>query len=114
MKKILIVDDDATILNLLCQLFKKHFEVYASVGVSEALWIVEIVNLDAICSDFNMRDGTGMGLLETVRRKNKGIPFLLMSGGEEDFLIRMTRYYNAELYCKTDQELIKKIISLVK
>lgn len=39
--------------------------------------------VDAICSDFNMKDGTDLELLEQLRSKGAQIPFLLMSGNND-------------------------------
>ena len=66
MKKLLIVDDNLDYLGFLVSIFKKHFEVYEALGVKEALRMLENKEIDAICSDFNMRDGTGLGQHRTI------------------------------------------------
>lgn len=63
MKKILIVDDNMDFLRILSSALQKRFQTYESMGVADALKILESVTVDAICSDFNMRDGTGLELL---------------------------------------------------
>ena len=79
MKKLLIADDNLDYLGLLVSVFEKHFEVYEASGVKEALSLLEDKEVDAICSDFNLRDGTGLDLLKEIRQKNLTYPFLLMS-----------------------------------
>lgn len=60
MKKILIVDDNMDFLRILSSALQKRFQTYESMGVADALKILESVTVDAVCSDFNMRDGTGL------------------------------------------------------
>jgi len=113
MKKILIVDDDTAFLGLLSHLLKKQYQIYEATGISEALGIIETASLDAICSDYSMKDGTGMEILEAVRKKGMQLPFLLMSGAEERHITRIVQHYGATFCCKTDANLIAKIISIV-
>ena len=79
MKKLLIVDDNLDFLGFLVSILKQHFEVYEASGVKEALQVLENTEIEAVCADFNMKDGTGLDLLRGIRQKNLTIPFLLMS-----------------------------------
>ena len=112
MKKILIVDDDIAFLSLLSQLLRKKYQTYEATGVKTALRIIEDISLDVICSDRNMKDGTGLGLLETIRKEEIQLPFLLMSGDEDRHIIRIAQRYGAYFCCKTDPDLISKIDSI--
>ena len=96
MRKILVVDDNLDYLELLASVLGKYFEVHEATGVKDALRVLgdKEKEIEAICSDYNMRDGTGLDLLEKVRQEGITIPFLLMSG---DFC------------CKTDCDFIEKI-----
>jgi DNA-binding NtrC family response regulator len=109
MKKLLLVDDNMDFLRLLSSKLKEDFQVYEASGVSEAMNILEIAQVDAICSDFNMRDGTGLELLEKLYLAKRKIPFLLMSGNDDSRLAAITESYGAVFCCKTDLELLKKI-----
>lgn len=64
MKRLLIVDDDFEFLRFLSSILKKQYQTYEATGVQEAIKLLESVTVDAICSDFNMRDGTGLELLK--------------------------------------------------
>lgn len=66
MKKLLIVDDNLDFLGFLVSILKEHFEVYEASGVKEALQVLENPEIEAVCSDFNMKDGTGLDLLEEM------------------------------------------------
>lgn len=114
MKRILLVDDDMTLLTLLSSILSKQFQVYEATGVQEALKQLETVTVDAICSDFNMRDGTGLELLQMLRQQNVKIPFMLMSAND-DFDYRLSdeaKKWGASFCCKTDHDLLEKIRAL--
>ena len=71
MKKLLIVDDNLDFLGFLVSILKQHFEVYEASGVKEALQVLENTEIEAVCADFNMKDGTGLDLLRGIRQKKK-------------------------------------------
>ena len=95
MKKLLIVDDNLDFLGFLVSILKQHFEVYEASGVKEALQVLENTEIEAVCADFNMKDGTGLDLLRGIRQKNLTIPFLLMSG-DDTMLEKETKHYGAD------------------
>lgn len=109
MKRILIVDDNIEFLRFLSAVLQKNFQTYEATGVADALKVLETVTVDAICSDLNMKDGTGMELLEKLRQEDVKVPFLIMSGDDDIFLRNEAQIYGAIFCCKTDFELIAKI-----
>lgn len=113
MKRILIVDDNIEFLGLLSSILKQHFQIYEATGVHEAIKLLETVTVDAICSDFNMRDGTGLELLKQLRQQDVKIPFMLMSASDERHLVNEAQSWGASFCCKTDHGLIAKIKAMV-
>lgn len=109
MKKILLVEDDATLLRLLSDLLSKQFQIYEAGGVNEALRCLDKNTVDLICSDYNMPDGTGLELLEHLYRRGQKFPFILMSGMEETFVINSVRFYGGTFCNKTDPDLLATI-----
>lgn len=97
MKRILVVDDNVEFLRLLSSVLQKQFQTYEATGVADALKVLETVTVDAICSDLNMRDGTGLELLQKLRLEDSHIPFLLMSGDDDIFIRNETQSYYS--YC---------------
>ena len=69
MKRILVVDDNTEYLQTLSSVLSSDFDTIKATGVEEALTILKSITVDAICSDFNMKDGTGVDLLEKIRQK---------------------------------------------
>ena len=114
MKRILIVDDNTEFLQTLSTVLSGDFDTIRAAGVMDALNILQTITVDAICSDFNMKDGTGLDLLETIRQKGLKTPFLLMSGDDSRALEQKTKLYYADFCCKTDFDLVRKIKVLVR
>lgn len=112
MKKLLIVDDNLDYLRLLVSIMKKHFEVYEASGVKDALQVLENPEIEAICSDYNMKDGTGLELLEDIRQKGITVPFLLMSGDDDCLLEQKAKLCGGVFCSKVDYDLIEKIKSI--
>lgn len=112
MINLLLVDDDFSFLNTLSSVLKTNFNLYTATGVAEAKQVLMSENVDAVCSDFHMRDGTGLELLEWLREQGNMIPFLLLSGTEDTFLTNIVKRYGATFCGKTDCDLIIKLKAL--
>lgn len=113
MKRILVVDDNTEFLQTLSTVLSGDFDTIKATGVMDALNTLKTITVDAICSDFNMKDGTGLDLLEKIRQKGLKTPFLLMSGDDSRALEQKTKLYYGDFCCKTDFDLILKIKVLV-
>ena len=113
MKRILVVDDNTEYLQVLSSVLSGDFDTIKATGVMDALNTLKTITVDAICSDFNMKDGTGLDLLEKIRHKGLRTPFLLMSGDDSRTLEQKAKLYYGGFCCKTDFDLIRKIKALV-
>lgn len=111
--KLLLVDDDFDFLNTLSSVLKKDFLISTATGVAKAKQVLMSEDIDAVCSDFNMRDGTGLELLEWLREQGNMIPFLILSGIEDAFLMNTVKCYGATFCSKTDYDLIETIKTLI-
>jgi CheY-like chemotaxis protein len=105
-KKILIVDDDVFILNLLNTAFKKHPEYIvtnASNG-NEALEATKTEEFDLIITDIVMPEKDGITFINEIRKTNKLIPIIAISGGVDgqsaDDYINFTCYFANETLTK--------------
>ncbi|MCH4280811.1 response regulator [Mediterraneibacter sp. NSJ-151] len=113
MKRILVVDDNTEYLQVLSNVLSNDFDTIKATGVKDALDILQAITVDAICSDYNMKDGTGLELLEDIRQKGINVPFLLMSG-DDDYLLEQKAKLCGGVFCsKTDCDLIGKIKELI-
>ena len=113
MKSILIVDDNLEFLQLLSSILKHHFQIYEATGVCAAAKLLESVTVDAICCDYNMRDGTGLDLLKQLRQQDIKTPFMLMSASDERYLSNQVQGCGGLYCCKTDYDFIEKIKAML-
>ena len=113
MRKLLVIDDNLGFLGFLTSALEKYFEVYTATGVKDALRLLEHQKVEAICSDYNMQDGTGLDLLEEIRQKGITVPFLLMSGDDDCLIQQKTKLCGGVFCSKTDYDLIEKIKALI-
>ena len=58
-----------------------------------------------------MRDGTGVDLLQTVKKYNRNISFILLSGSDYNFDIKMAEHYGATFIPKGEIDLIQQIVT---
>ena len=105
MKRILLVDDDKTFRYALSELLSKEFEVLKSFGIKDALKKLETASVDLICSDYNMRDGTGLDLLHSCRERNISVPFMLMSADDSNNLSNKAELYGITFCEEADCEI---------
>jgi len=94
-------------------LLSKEFEVLESSGVSDALKKWETTSVDLICSDYNMRDGTGLDLLHSCKERNISVPFMLMSACNFNQLSRKADLYGITFCEKTDREFLNKLRAML-
>mgnify|MGYP000068413591 CR=1 FL=1 len=113
MKRILVVDDNTEYLEVLSTVLSSDFDTIKATGVKEALNILQAITVDAICSDQNMRDGTGLELLEKLRLEDVRIPFMLMTGSDDPKIINKAQSYGATFCCKTEYDLVDRISEMV-
>lgn len=83
--KILVVDDNPTILKLLCQCLEECGEVFAVPGGEEALRKSATVRPDLVISDFSMPGMNGRELFRKLLAQNGGneIPFVFLASQKE-------------------------------
>ncbi|MCM8831487.1 MAG: response regulator [Candidatus Omnitrophica bacterium] len=89
MAKILIVDDNLDIRELLYKVFSKRgFAVTTVPYLEQAQEIIFKEPFDLIISDFKLADGSGIDFLKKVRQYNQTIPVVIFSGVITDELER--------------------------
>lgn len=79
--KILVVDDDAALLDLLVDTLSTiGYSAVPAMGGSEALVKLEQDTFDLIISDIKMPEVDGISLLNKVRQSYPGVPVVLITG----------------------------------
>jgi two-component system response regulator VicR len=91
MKKILVVDDEPDILELIKDILKSKYEVYTAKNVREAVSTLEKVKIDLIILDIMMPQIDGWDFLWMIRgsEKYREIPVIIVTAraDAEDKLI---------------------------
>ena len=83
--KILVVDDNPTILNLICRTLEKCGEIIRATDGAEALLKTMQVKPDLIISDYSMPIMDGRALFEKLRtyKETQNIPFVFLASQQE-------------------------------
>ena len=87
-KKIMIVEDDPSIIDYLADLFTDNgYETCAASNGAEALEIVKAENPDLITLDFEMPESWGNIFYRKIQKKEKyqNIPIIIISGIDAEF-----------------------------
>ncbi|MCG2724830.1 MAG: response regulator [Elusimicrobia bacterium] len=72
MKKVLIIEDEDSYVNILSQLLEpKGYKILTSNTVKNALNILGIIQPDIIIVDWNLPDKTGLEFVREVRKNKK-------------------------------------------
>jgi len=80
MKKILIIDDD----NFICEILKKHlqnnqYQVEVAFSGKSGLDLFKRVSFDLVLCDFRLPDTSGLELLQKLRSLRQDIPVIIMT-----------------------------------
>ncbi|MFQ5631623.1 MAG: sigma-54-dependent transcriptional regulator [bacterium] len=79
-KKVLLVDDDPSLLRVLeHQLTQAGFQVVTATDVAGGTTAIETNSFDLVLSDLSMPDGTGLDLLSTVRQLQENVGFIIIT-----------------------------------
>ena len=80
MEKLLIIDDEKGILELLSMVFKKEgYEVETAINAERALELIENGDFDLVLSDIKLPKMGGMDVLQAVSSSKPDVPVILMT-----------------------------------
>jgi DNA-binding NtrC family response regulator len=78
--KVLFVDDEERVVNLLRMVFRADYEVFTAISGSDALQLIDKHVIDVIVSDQRMPQMMGIDLLKEVRKRSPGTMRILLTG----------------------------------
>jgi two-component system response regulator (stage 0 sporulation protein F) len=82
MRRILIVDDDQRIIQLLSDCFKDRYTIDIAMDGGEALAIVRRQRPDLVLLDIVLPGMSGIHLLKEIKRMDAGIKVVMISGSD--------------------------------
>lgn len=78
---VLVVDDDPNLTDLLVDtLVVIGYQAFAAESAKAAIEILKREQIDLVVSDINMPDMSGIELLEEIKRTNRRLPVMLITG----------------------------------
>jgi DNA-binding NtrC family response regulator len=83
MSRILIVDDDQRIVQLLGDCFKNAYTVEVAVNAGEALGIVRRQRPDLVLLDIMLPGVSGLHLLKEIKRTDPRIAVVMVTGSDD-------------------------------
>ena len=86
---VLIVDDDAFMLKILCRVLQKEYIIYQAASAEEAVEVLRGRNIKAILCDHVLPGQSGLDFLVTLKQRNAQIKSVLFSAAlETDLFIK--------------------------
>lgn len=84
MERILLVEDDATIVAALTQfLLSEGFSVQSASGQTEAFSAIEATEFDLVLLDVGLKDGNGFSICSAIKQRSKSAVIFLSASGDE-------------------------------
>lgn len=79
--RVLVVDDDPNLTDLLVDTLSViGYEPYSAGSAQEALKVLSSMHIDLVISDINMPGMSGIELLQEIKKKNRRLPVMLITG----------------------------------
>ncbi|MDX1952604.1 MAG: response regulator [Verrucomicrobiota bacterium] len=99
-QQILIVDDEASVRELLQAYFRKHnYEVATASNASEAIRITEEIPVHLVVLDVLLADTDGLELLAQIKSSHPNLPVIIMTGiGFDEELLQEAQQKGAAGY----------------
>lgn len=120
-EKILFLDDEERIVNLLKMMFRRDYDVYTAIDGHEALKIIEDNDILVVVSDQRMPNMTGIEFLAQVRKRSPGTMRILLTGYSELTAIvgsvndgEVFRFVNKPWDQKEIKEIVAEAVSAAK
>lgn len=85
-KKVLIVDDDQAILNMVSKVIRSNSMDYETATSGEdALYLIDEQKYDLMLLDINMSGIDGFEVIKKLREENNSLPIIVISGRKDDY-----------------------------
>ena len=113
--RLLLVDDDAELLDIAGMLFKQTdpgFELVVARSVKEALEILDREEIDVVIADYLMPDATGLDLLEALRCASDTIGFVMWTAHSREDVVIKALNLGADFYVLKGTDIKEQLISI--
>lgn len=111
---ILVVDDDATIIELVdLVLTQNGFKTRNAANIKDAVKLAEEESFDLAILDIFLPDGTGLELARKIKSRNPKLPVIIMTGTPDSGNVKQAVDIEVDAYLIKPVD-VDKLISLVK
>jgi two-component system response regulator HydG len=113
MKKILVIDDDAFICEILQKhLQNNHFDVEITYYGANAIALFKKNNFDLVLCDFRLPDSSGLELMQKMKAINQEVPIIIMTAyADIKMAVKMIKMGATDYVAKPIQQ--EELISLI-
>ncbi|MBI3592103.1 MAG: response regulator [Nitrospirae bacterium] len=92
-RKILVVDDEPTIIQSIHLLLEDKYELLAASSGKSAVECVKTVDIDIVILDYMLPGETGLDILRMIKSTKPSIPVILITAyGDEEVAINALRF----------------------
>ena len=113
MKRLLLIDDDTVFLNLLKRRLSAYAQVSVASSVHGALPLIASQQWNIICSDINMRDGTGIDIYNFMEKHDCKADFILMTAHLQSEAIQQLAASKLPVWQKISPDFLWKFKTLL-
>jgi DNA-binding NarL/FixJ family response regulator len=115
MTRLLIIDDHAVVRQGLVQAFKENgFTSIETAGsIKEARAKIAAFNPEAITVDLNLPDGSGLEIVQWVRKHSAAIAIIILSLNDPAHFIKIARSSGANAYLSKSQSMQEIVSSII-
>lgn len=111
---ILVVDDDATIIELVdLVLTQNGFKTRKAANIKDAVKLAEEESFDLAILDIFLPDGTGLELARKIKSRNPKLPVIIMTGTPDSGNVKQAVDIEVDAYLIKPVD-VDKLLSLVK
>jgi CheY-like chemotaxis protein len=95
MISVLVVDDFLPLTNIICLYLERGGDIIVDISNStgEALRKMEYIDFDAVVTDYNLKDGSGIDLIRFLRGRGSQIPVLYFTIEQNPALMRQAKEF---------------------
>ncbi|MDR2796870.1 MAG: response regulator [Treponema sp.] len=118
MKKILVIDDQAEVLNIIEDFLRRKYEIYAAKTTARAISLLHTNNFDLILLDILLPGMNGIEFIQYTRTQSwyDNVPVIFMSSQSSYDIVKQAAYLSPGGYIKKPIEkklLLEKIKAVI-
>lgn len=111
-KTVLIIDDDPILIELFDEILGLYFNTQIALNISEAMTVIQNVNIDAVVSDYHLGDQNVDFLIDwIVKKRPELVPMIVVVTGESAIKFNHKDKIASVLFKPVDFNMLKQVVS---